>query len=291
VLIAVNVFLLLWVRGMKLRLGSILKPHFSKAKAAAKPVKEQRSSDEMIREKEKLEREFLPPWQKGSSALMTPKAIRLGMDELTNLPLFFDASRIIPGGDLFDVSPNAGGLPLPQPLTPSHPLLTVVTGMLGNRDLFTGKDLVDKNDDAREAAAKRSDWLWKQASPAITINNYHWERLMQAAAHANGGPVEWVPDAIGGEATGVGRDGLPVQPKYAVAQTFGIKVRPFDLEQGMAMQQLEQDKLIRSIDAELRQLERQAERGAVAEKVVDKARDRADDKKAKIQEKMDAEAQ
>lgn len=236
------------------------------------------------REQEKLEREHLPPWNKGTTSMLTPKMIRLGMDEVTKLPLFIDVSRIIPGGDLFDVSPNAGGIPLPQPITPSHPLFTTAVAMLGNKDLFRGKDLVDKNDTRGEAAEKRAEWLWTQLAPAIAAGSYHWERGMNALAQATGKEVTWMPDVLGGDATGIGRDGLPVQPKYAAMQTFGIKVRPMDLDTSAAIDKNMQNKLLRDIDAEMSALRRLERKGAVSPRTVDKARELADMKKDRIKQ-------
>ena len=66
---------------------------------------------ERAKEMEKQERKALPEWMKGASlSLGTQKTIRLGMDDLTNLPVFLDVSRIFPGGDLFDAHNNAGGI-------------------------------------------------------------------------------------------------------------------------------------------------------------------------------------
>lgn len=239
---------------------------------------------EEARKKEKLEREHLPPWMKGTTALATPKTLRLGMDEVTKLPLFIDISRIIPGGDLFDVSPNAGGIPLPQPITPSHPIFTAGVAMLANKDLFRGKDLVDKNDTRGEAAEKRLKWLWTQMTPAITAGNYHWDRGMNALAQASGGKVEWLPDAISEQYTGVGNDGLPVQPKYAAAQTFGIKVRPIDLDTAERIENSLKQKMIRDIDAEMRSMRRLNAKGAVSDSVLEKAREKANEKKDRLRQ-------
>lgn len=236
------------------------------------------------REKEELEREFLPPWMKGMTAFATPKTIRLGMDEVTKLPLFIDVSRIIPGGDLFDVSPNAGGLPLPQPVTPSHPLFSTAVAMLANKDLFRGKELIDSNDTRWEAAEKRAAWLWDQFTPAIAVNNYHWERGMNALAQAVGGELTYIPDFLGGDATGVGRDGLPVQPKLAAAQTFGIKVRPLDLDTSESIQENQKRKMIRDIDAEIASLRRLYSKGAISASTLDKKRDAALEKKDRLRE-------
>lgn len=236
------------------------------------------------REAEKLEREFLPPWMKGTTALFTPRAIRLGMDELTKLPVFIDTSRIIPGGDLFDVSPNAMGLPIPQPVTPSHPLFTTAVAMIGNKDLFFGKEIIDSNDTRAEAAAKRSAWIWKQVSPAIAVNNYHWERGMNALAQAAGGELKWVPDFLGGDATGIGRDGNPVQAKYAAMQTFGIKARPIDLETSEQIDNNLRNKMIRDIDAEIKKLQRLNAKGAIADRVLESEWEKAQVKKERLRE-------
>ena len=241
-----------------------------------------------VRQKEKLEREHLPPWMKGTTALLTPKTVRLGMDEVTKLPVFIDVSRIIPGGDLFDVSPNAGGIPLPQPVTPSHPLFTTAVAMLGNKDLFFGKELVDANDTRGEATLKRMDWMWKQMTPAIALGNYHFERGMNALAQATGEEIRWMPEAIAPDAvvTGIGRDGLPVQPRYAAMQTFGIKARPIDLEMAEDIGEGQKNKMLREIDAEIRRLQRLNMKGAVADSVMNRKRDQAQVKKDRIRDNL-----
>ena len=237
-----------------------------------------------VREQEKLERENLPPWMKGTTALSTPKAIRLGMDEVTKLPLFIDVARIIPGGDIFDVSPNAGGIPLPQPITPSHPLFSIATGMIANKDLWTGKELVDKNDTRIEAAEKRSEWMWKQISPAMAIGNYHWERGMNALAQASGGEIKWLPEFIAEDYTGVGRDRLPVQPGLAAMQTFGIKVRPIDIEKSIQMEGTMREKMIRDIAAEYRTLSRLNQAGVISDTRLEKERAKTEEKVQRLRE-------
>ncbi len=237
-----------------------------------------------VREQEKLERDNLPPWMKGTTALSTPKAIRLGMDEVTKLPLFIDVARIIPGGDIFDVSPNAGGIPLPQPITPSHPLFSIATGMIANKDLWTGKELVDKNDTRIEAAEKRSEWMWKQISPAMAIGNYHWERGMNALAQASGGEIKWLPEFVAEDYTGVGRDRLPVQPGLAAMQTFGIKVRPIDIDKSIQMEGTMREKMIRDITAELRTLNRLNQDGVISDTRLEKERAKTEEKVQRLRE-------
>jgi hypothetical protein len=241
---------------------------------------------EKVREKEKLERELLPEWLRGKTSLGTERTVRLGTDELTKLPMFIDISRMIPGGDMFDVHANAGGLPWPQPLTPNHPLLSTFGVMFLNKDAFYGKDIVDSNDTAAEASRKRLDWIWKQMTPAIGYGNYHWERWMNALSQATGEEVQWAPEWASDKAiaTGIGRDGLPVQPKYAAMQTFGIKVRPYDLDKAEAIAQSVSNKTVREIDAEMSSLRRLNNMGAVSDRTYERAKELADTKKDRLRD-------
>ena len=231
---------------------------------------------------EKQERENLPPWMKGASATLgTPKAIRLGMDDVTNLPLFLDVSRIFPGGDLLDANANAGGVPLLQPITPSNPILNTVGAMVWNKDPFFGKDIVDKNDTSAEAGAKRGKWLWQQFAPAVAVGNYHWDRALNVIANVTGQEVLGY--------TGTGKDGLPVQPGLAAAQTVGIKMRPIDLELSAQINQSQQKKLIRDMEAEMRQLDRLEAKGAISGEAADKQRERQQEKIQNVKEGLTVE--
>jgi len=211
--------------------------------------------------KEQMERSHLPPWMKGDSfVLNTPKTVRLGMDDLTQLPVFLDVSRMFPGGDLLDVNSNTGGVPLFQPLTPSNPIINTVMAMMGNRDPYFGKDIVDSNDTSGEAAKKRGQWLWTQFAPAIAVNNYIFNRSMNAVANATGKTITWFPDDF----TGTGKDGLPVQPGYAAMQTVGIKARPIDLDMSEQIDRSQRQKLIRDMESEIKRIRRLESKGAMS---------------------------
>lgn len=235
-------------------------------------------------EKEEEERKLLPTWMRGTTALMTPRAIRLGVDRVTELPLFLDVSRMIPGGDMFDVAPNAGGVPWLQPFTPSHPIFTTAVAMFANRDMYFGKDIVDSNDTSAEASRKRLGWLWRQLAPAVSYGNYHFERAMNAVAQITGKEVQWLPEAVNPDAiaTGIGRDGNPTQPKLAAMQTFGVKVRPIDLDTAESMERYDRDRMLRDIDAEMRKLARLTSKGAISERAYERAWDTAQEKKQRL---------
>jgi hypothetical protein len=237
---------------------------------------------ERARELEKDQRKNLPPWMKGASATLgTPKAIRMGMDDVTNLPLFLDVSRVFPGGDLLDAHSNAGGIPLLQPLTPSSPILNMVGAMLWNKDPFYGKDIVEKNDTSAEAAAKRGKWMWQQFTPAVAVGNYHWDRALNVIANQVGEPVLGY--------TGVGKDGLPVQTKYAIAQTLGIKIRPVDLDLSEKFEAADRRKLIQGLEAEVKRVNRLENKGAMTPENAAKERDYQKLKIQRLKEGLDIE--
>ena len=227
------------------------------------------------------ERKNLPSWMKGASlTLGTSKSIRLGVDEATDLPVFLDVSRMFPGGDLFDAQNNAGGVPLLAPITPNNPLLTAASAILFNKDSFTGKEIVKKTDTSAEAAEKRAEWAWRQFTPAIAVGNYHFDRAMNVIANVTGEPVD-----LGlREYTGVGRDGQPIQPKYAAMQTVGIKARPIDLELSAKIDKSQTDAMISDMDAQIRSLRRLANKGAISDAAMEKETEALREKRQRLNE-------
>lgn len=235
-----------------------------------------------VKEFESEERKNLPDWMKGYSATLgTPKAIRLGMDDVTNLPLFLDVSRVFPGGDLLDAHANAGGVPLLQPITPSNPILNTLGVMLWNKDSFFGKDIVDKSDTSTEAGQKRAKWMWQQFAPAVAIGNYHWDRAMNVIANTTGQSVLGY--------TGVDKGGLPVQPGYALANTVGIKIKPVDLELSEEISKSERSKLVRELEMKIKRINRLEGSGAVTEEAAEKERETLQEKKSRLKEGLTVE--
>jgi hypothetical protein len=247
-------------------------------------------TDEDFRKKAKdleaNERRYLPEWMKGHSGILsTPKAIRMGVDEATNLPMFLDISRIFPGGDLLDANNNSGGVALIQPLTPSNPVLTTLVAMLANKDMFLGKDVTSKTDTDAEKASKRAGWLWKQITPAISVGNYHFDRAMNATANMTGKPITIDAGPLGVISyTGVGKDGLPVQPKHAMLQTMGIKIRPYDLEMAKVFEESNKRSLVREIDFSISKLNRQEGRGVISPEAAEIEREKLRAKKVNIRQ-------
>jgi GGDEF domain-containing protein len=182
---------------------------------------------EIITKGEKLETsemKNLAPWDNGMSIFGTQKNLRLGTDEKTGLPVYDNIYRFMPGGDMLDSDNEKGGVGIFAPFMPSSPMFSIYSSIIDNKQ-WNGKDLVDSNDTNKERAAKYADWAWKFAMPNISVGGAHYDRLMDATANYFDTTIKmpWK------DYTGYGKDGLPVQLKYAVAQTVGIKVRPVDL--------------------------------------------------------------
>jgi len=249
-------------------------------------------TDEEFRNKakamEKQERQFLPDWMKGASlSLGTEKTIRLGMDDVTNLPVFLDVSRIFPGGDLFDAHNNAGGVPMLAPLTPNNPILTSIVALSYNKDTFRNKEITLKTDTDAEAAQKRAAWAWKQVTPAISLGNTLFERAMNVIANSTGEPVD-----VGlAEYTGIGADGLPIQPKYAAMQTVGIKARPIDLDTSEKIQESQTKAMIRDLDTQMRKLKRLEGKGAITPETSEREREKLRQKKQFLKEGLTVEGE
>ena len=243
---------------------------------------------QQVKDMEKQERENLPPWMKGASlSLGTEKSIRLGMDDLTNMPVFLDISRMFPGGDLFDAHNNAGGVPLLAPITPNSPVLTVAAAMLFNKDTFRGQDIVVETDTKEEAAQKRLAWIWKQMTPAITVGNTHFERAMNVIANVTGNPVK-----VGlAEYTGIGKDGVPITPGYAALQTVGIKARPIDLDTSEKIQKSQTKGLIRELDIQIKKLQRLENKGAISSDTAEAEKEKLREKKRNLRQGLTLEGE
>lgn len=233
------------------------------------------------RELEKEEREALPDRMKGTGMLLNPKSIRLGTDSVTGNPVFLDASRVVPGGDMFDMENQAGGLPIPAPFMPNHPVLSAFSAMIANKELFMGKEVVDKNDTGLEAAEKRAKWMAGFMLPAVAPGGYHSQRILDATANA----MDTVIQTPLGEFTGVDKSGLPVQPKYAAMQTLGIKARPVDLELEASRRKAQESALVNSIAAEVRSMGRLYQRGAVSDDMMERTREKAREKIDRVRDK------
>lgn len=237
---------------------------------------------------EEQERKNLPPWQKGESLMLgTEKTIRLGTDDMTNLPVFLDVSRIFPGGDIFDAHNNAGGMPIIAPLMPNSPVLTTIAAIAYNEDTFRGRDITDKTDTSVEAAAKRAAFMWRQMTPAIAVGNTHFERAMNVIANVTG---EVVKTPLGSY-TGIGKDGVPIMPGYAAMQTVGIKARPIDLAASEKFAKAEQKRMVTEINIKMSSLRKQRNKGSISDETAEVELEKLREKKRNLNQGLTVEGE
>ena len=164
------------------------------------------------------EHKLLPEYMQGRGAYGNKKFIRLWTDDTTGLPVYWNVSNFVPGGQVFDANNQSGGMAWPEVIAPSHPLFSMYSALYLNVDPFTGRDIVKDSDSTEEAVVKRSTYSWRQLAPA----GYHYERVMNAVANTLGTPVMGY--------TGIGRNGQAVTAQSAILNTLGIKVRDVDFE-------------------------------------------------------------
>ena len=210
---------------------------------------------------EEEERKNMPDYMKGDTALGGPKMVRLPANSPEGNPYFLDMSRRIPLGDIFDLNNQMGGIPLLQPFMPSHPILwSVPLAIVGNKDNFTGRELVKKSDTEWEAAQKRAGYLYRQIVPNAPFvpGSYAWDKSAQGMASAF--------DAQLGPYTGFSNQGDKAKPWVAALDVTGVaKVRESNTERNKDFKMMDLRKEAQEVSANLRSLGRSVRNGGISQ--------------------------
>lgn len=223
---------------------------------------------------------LLPEYMQGMGAMFNPKFMRLWTDPTTNLPVYWNISNFVPGGQMFDFTNQAGGIPRPEILTVGTPLYTLWAAMGLNIDTFTGRGITKDSDTAGEATEKRATYLWRQLAPALAYGGYHFERVLNGLANATGEPIMGY--------TGIGRNGEAVTPLNAAINTLGLKVRNVDFQKEFSFKISDIEKENGEILANIRSLNRQKKIGSIipleADKEIEYQREKLKDNTAHSEE-------
>lgn len=172
------------------------------------------------------EREYMPDYQKGYTMFGTPKLIRLPWNDSKGKPIFIDVYRWLPLGDFADTQNQMGGLPLPQWATPNGPVISHAFALIGNKDTFTGRDIVKPYQSGGEKAATYGKWLaaqWLPASVGVPFS-YHTNNVLEGAKSQFEGTkmadaLEWMGY------TGTTYRGEDKQLYRSLPGAFGVKLR------------------------------------------------------------------
>ncbi|WJI48224.1 hypothetical protein NL532_23975 [Mesorhizobium sp. C120A] len=202
---------------------------------------------------EDKERASLRDEEQGNTWLQTPRMMRMPWRNKDGLPVFLDVRRWIPTGDIFDTNQGSSALPIPAPLQFGGPLMLAFELAL-NKSGFTGDPITnDLTDTWFDKSSKVGDYLWKSWLPsaAWVPNSWYWTKIENAAKGAT--------DA----------KGRPYSLPEAVSSSFGVKLKPQDVETGIFWQYKDMKDVEQALRAEARTLARQRDRGLISQKAFD----------------------
>lgn len=214
------------------------------------------------------ERRSLRPAERGYTWIGAPRMLRMPYRDIYGNPVFLDVRRWIPAGDIFDTNQGHGAFPVPAWLQFGGPLM-IGAEIAFNKSAFTGDEIVNWTvDTTAEGAAKIGDFLWKSWAPsAVWIpGSWYWEKVglaMKGAADSQGRPYP-VPEAI--------------------ASSFGVKLKPQDVEANFEWRAYEFDKQRQSLKAERRRVSRLLDRGHISEESFEEAVESIDMKLRRVDE-------
>jgi hypothetical protein len=200
---------------------------------------------------EEEERKSMRSNEQGKTWLGVERMVRMPYLQNGN-PVFLDIRRWVPAGDVFDTQ----GGDLPAWLHIGGPIVIGMELYL-NRSAFTDQDIVNRMTDSfGERAQKRLDFLWKSFAPNAPWipNSWYQEQIMRAF---QGEAVQWGSNQ-------------PYDPMETVLSSFGIKLKPKDVELGYLGWEIEFDRINRELSAQARALTRQRERGLINDETLDR---------------------
>jgi len=202
---------------------------------------------------EERERAALRDEEQGYSWLGTPRMVRMPWRDAHGLPVFLDVRRWVPAGDIFDTTQGSSALPIPAPLMFGGPMMLAVELML-NKSAFTGEEIINElTDTSTDKAAKIADYLWKAWMPNSfwTPNSWYWTKIS---------------NALHGATDSAGR---PYSIPQAVASSFGIKIKPLDVEDGIKWHFYDFQKVQKELKSQLRSASGRLDRGLISQSAFD----------------------
>lgn len=205
-------------------------------------------------EDEDRERRSLRDNEQGYTWVGAPRMLRMPWSDENGNPVFLDIRRWIPVGDVFDLEQSNGAVSLPPWLQLGGPL-AIAAEVMFNKSLFTGDPLVNTlTDDFWERGQTVADYLWKQVMPGgpWVPGSWYWEKIVDSVTGAR----DW--------------SGRPYDLASAIASSFGIKLKPQDVENGFALHAFAYEEVERALRAEANRLGRDLARNQITQAEFDR---------------------
>jgi len=199
------------------------------------------------------ERKVMPEYMRGNTAVGSPKNVRMPFNFEDGAAAYMDVSRRLPLGDLYDVTNQSGGLALPAPLMPNNPAFTLAVGILANKDMFTGDEIVPEYDQdfPADKYSALGGYLGRQLMPnnPLIPGSYSWNKIMNGIAGSTG-------EEFAGY-TGLDYRGrTQTLPRAVLDTVLGIKLRSVDVDTERQKRMSNQARLARDVKADMRRVAR-----------------------------------
>ncbi len=179
------------------------------------------------------ERKYMPDYQKGMTAMSIPftdmgipKLLRMPFNDENGDPVYLDIMRMTPLGDFWDWTNQSGGIPMPNWGTPNGPIFGHFAAAVTNKDLFSGRPLVNDTMSMKEKTQIYTKYVASQWLPSSVAfaGSYHTNNVLDGLkSQFEGTELSNALEDMG--YTGTNYRGDEVELKRALPGSFGIKIR------------------------------------------------------------------
>ncbi len=179
------------------------------------------------------ERKYMPDYQKGMTAMSIPftdmgipKLLRMPFNDENDDPVYLDIMRMTPLGDFWDWTNQSGGIPMPNWGTPNGPVFGHFAAAVTNKDLFSGRPLVNDTMSMKEKTQIYTKYVASQWLPSSVAfaGSYHTNNVLDGLkSQFEGTELSNALEDMG--YTGTNYRGDEVELKRALPGSFGIKIR------------------------------------------------------------------
>ena len=205
---------------------------------------------------EDKERKLLPDEKRGRVWGLFPKLIRMPWNDAHGSPVFLDARRFVPVGDIFDLGQTHSAIPWLPMAVPGGPL-AILSELLFNKDQFTGKPIVNDSDTAKETAEKVLDHLYKAVAPNLPFLPGTWS-------------FQAITDAGKGKTDAFGREKSMAQ---ALASSVGLKIAAYPADVAKLGIKIQLDAAEQEVKTEIQHLAREYARRGISRDEFEKKKD------------------